>query len=384
MLNPRKLIYIDKLIRLFFQVVLSFFISTRKKEKRLDAGDIFILKMMGIGSITRIYKSLREQNVDFNKVLFISLASNKPLFEALNINSVYYLKDNNLFSLSIELIRLVFFIRNKRPSYVINYERASNFLGLLQILSVWCTRTRTISYHDIEKGISSQNDSIFAIKNKSFQELIDLSIKAYVIDTKKNETPKQNAPVRNGNVLININASNYMPYRKYSVVGFAEVIKSLYQWDNSLCFDLIGNNDERSYVDSLIDTIDIDAIKINNRCGVWSLSELMKQLASCRLFITNDSGPMHLAALVNTSMIVVWGPTSSKQFGYQHSSITNIELGFSCAPCFQYAKSKATTICNQKIDCLLNIPASDIFEVAKNKLAALSPNMKDRNMALGY
>ena len=48
-------------------------------------------------------------------------------------------------------------------------------------------------------------------------------------------------------------------------------------------------------------------------CGRTSLGELMGVLAELRLLLTNDSGPMHLAAALGTRMVAVFGSTDWRE-----------------------------------------------------------------------
>ena len=94
----------------------------------------------------------------------------------------------------------------------------------------------------------------------------------------------------------------------------------------------------------------------------------MEQFADCALFITGDSGPMHIAALSNIPMITIWGPTSAQIFGYETDTVINIETEEACSPCFYYAKSKAARSCDKKIDCLTRLQASRVVDAAKLSL----------------
>ena len=72
-------------------------------------------------------------------------------------------------------------------------------------------------------------------------------------------------------------------------------------------------------------------------CGQTTLRELMIGLARCRLLLTNDTGPMHLAAAVGTPVVALFGSTSpeltgpglpgGKEHGLLRSPVA-------CAPCF--------------------------------------------------
>ena len=52
-----------------------------------------------------------------------------------------------------------------------------------------------------------------------------------------------------------------------------------------------------------------------NLAGQTSLRELMALLKLCRVLLTNDSGPMHVAAALGTPVVVPFGSTSPELTG---------------------------------------------------------------------
>jgi heptosyltransferase-2 len=74
-----------------------------------------------------------------------------------------------------------------------------------------------------------------------------------------------------------------------------------------------------------------------NLAGRTTLRELAAALKSCRLLLTNDTGPMHLAAAVGTPVVVPFGSTSPEMTGPVWSAGSQIlrAPGIACSPCFR-------------------------------------------------
>lgn len=71
--------------------------------------------------------------------------------------------------------------------------------------------------------------------------------------------------------------------------------------------------------------------------GRTTLRELMALLAGCRLLLTNDTGPMHLAAALGIPVVVPFGSTSPELTGPGVPGDPRHRLlraGVACAPCF--------------------------------------------------
>ncbi len=67
--------------------------------------------------------------------------------------------------------------------------------------------------------------------------------------------------------------------------------------------------------------------------GQTSLRELMAMLAQCRLVITNDSGPMHLAAALGLPVVAIFGSTDERATGPLNARARVVKHAVDCNPC---------------------------------------------------
>jgi heptosyltransferase II len=103
-----------------------------------------------------------------------------------------------------------------------------------------------------------------------------------------------------------------------------------------------------------------------NLAGKTSLRELMALLKLCRVLLTNDSGPMHVAVALGTPVVVPFGSTSPELTGpgmpgdpRQHL----LQAGVPCSPCFRRN-------CPIDLRCMTGISPDRVTEAV---LQALSP-----------
>jgi len=76
---------------------------------------------------------------------------------------------------------------------------------------------------------------------------------------------------------------------------------------------------------------------VTNLAGATSLGELCAALRLCRVLLTNDSGPMHVAAALGTPVVVPFGSTSPELTGPGLPGEARHQLlraNVSCSPCF--------------------------------------------------
>jgi len=98
---------------------------------------------------------------------------------------------------------------------------------------------------------------------------------------------------------------------------------------------------------------------ILNLAGKTSLRELISLISECDVFVTNDSGPLHISYAVGTPMVAIFGSTDPEVTGPPSSIIGNSNLvvtnKFSCSPCFE------RTCRNNDLRCMYAISSDDVY-----------------------
>jgi heptosyltransferase-2 len=94
---------------------------------------------------------------------------------------------------------------------------------------------------------------------------------------------------------------------------------------------ILGSKAERSIADEISAQIQASSV---NLAGETTLGQLMGILRECSLFITNDSGPMHLAAAMNVPQLAIFGSTSEIATGPLSKNALVIKNPVDCNPCF--------------------------------------------------
>lgn len=67
--------------------------------------------------------------------------------------------------------------------------------------------------------------------------------------------------------------------------------------------------------------------------GETSLRQLMALLAQCRLVVSNDSGPMHLAAALGLPLVAIFGSTNERATGPVGPRTRVVKHAVACSPC---------------------------------------------------
>ena len=99
--------------------------------------------------------------------------------------------------------------------------------------------------------------------------------------------------------------------------------------------------------------------------GATTIRELMGVVKRCRLLITNDTGPMHIAAACGVPVVAVFGPTdwrTTAPYGRERSIVRE---AVDCAPCLLRE-------CPIDHRCMTRISVDRVYEAAVEQLAGLS------------
>jgi 3-deoxy-D-manno-octulosonic-acid transferase/heptosyltransferase-1 len=94
-----------------------------------------------------------------------------------------------------------------------------------------------------------------------------------------------------------------------------------------------------------------------NLAGKTTLKELAYLYTRCRLVVTTDTGPMHIAAAMGVPVVALFGPTAPWRTGPYGKGHTVIRKNLDCSPCFRKKCSNLT--------CMKGITVEEVFDTIK-------------------
>lgn len=94
--------------------------------------------------------------------------------------------------------------------------------------------------------------------------------------------------------------------------------------------------------------------RVINLAGKTSLRELMSLIQACHIFLTNDSGPMHIASAFEIPLIALFGSTSDVTTGpYREAKV--IHKHVECSPCYRRT-------CPIDFRCMTRIEVEEVYQ----------------------
>jgi ADP-heptose:LPS heptosyltransferase len=103
--------------------------------------------------------------------------------------------------------------------------------------------------------------------------------------------------------------------------------------------------------------------------GEQDLLTLAAILQRLDLFITGDTGPMHVAAAVGTPVVAVFGPSDPRRYAPGGARDRVVRIDLPCAPCNRIRLPPARCVGHMP-DCLAGISADRVFDTAAAVLDA--------------
>ena len=136
------------------------------------------------------------------------------------------------------------------------------------------------------------------------------------------------------NPIFGLNpGAEYGPAKRWPVEKFISAAKEIQQKTNCIWL-LFGGKSDAALANQIESAIGNRQSAIN-LAGRTSLRELMSLLKLCRVLLTNDTGPMHVAAALGTPVVAPFGSTSPELTGPVFSSNAQIlKSTVPCSPCF--------------------------------------------------
>jgi heptosyltransferase-2 len=98
--------------------------------------------------------------------------------------------------------------------------------------------------------------------------------------------------------------------------------------------------------------------KVYNFCGTTSLEEAVGIISLCGMFLTNDSGLMHISAALGIPTLAIFGSTDHVATGPVGEKTSIVRHDFECAPCLKHE-------CPIDHRCMISIEPEEVWEEMK-------------------
>jgi len=380
-----------------FIVKLSNLFTTTAKPKR-----VLLVELSEMGSAILVDPAMQKlKNVAGAELFFVIFDKNKPSLKLLNSvedQNIFTIRETGILPLALDTLRFFWWCRSRQIDSVIDLELFSRYSALLTGLSGARNRVGFHAFHNegLYRGAMLTHKVSYNAHQhiaKSFVGLVNalLSDKPEVPYSKtlvsEDEIKLRQAPVSAEQkaaiiakiredfaefdpalhqvVLINPNASELLPQRRWMKDRYAELMRRILAHSKTAVVLITGAPAERAEAEVLRTSV------ANARCinfaGRVKFTELPPLYCVSLLMVTNDSGPGHFSSVTPLKTFVLFGPETPALYGSLGNS-TPIFAGLACSPCVS-ASNHRKTACSDNV-CLQAITVDTVFNTISPLLPA--------------
>jgi ADP-heptose:LPS heptosyltransferase len=172
-----------------------------------------------------------------------------------------------------------------------------------------------------------------------------------------------------GTPLVGLHASGGRAVKQWDPQRFAEVASRLVQ-EHGATVVLTGTAADRPIVEVVRRALPAAAtIDLTGIADLLGLAAVMERLD---VYITGDTGPMHLAAAVGTPVVAIFGPSDPARYAPSHPMHRVVRIDLPCAPCNRIRRPPARCT-GVTPDCLRGVGVDAVHHAATAALAAGRP-----------
>lgn len=198
-------------------------------------------------------------------------------------------------------------------------------------------------------GVQRQSGDLSLQPDKAAQERVDERLLA--------------AGIKSSDRILGINAGSVWATKRWLAEGFGAVAdRAVRELGMKVIF--FGGPADADSVNKAVGSMKVQAL---NWVGQTPLRELIAAIVRCQVFLTNDSGPMHIAVACQVPTVAIFGPTTRELgfFPYGPGHIV-IEKDLSCRPCGLHGAKKCPL---EHFNCMKTITPDEVFNAVARQVA---------------
>jgi len=360
---------------------------------------ILFLELSEMGSTVLAYSAMKKAKELFNaEIYFMIFEENKHSVDLLNVvpkKNILTIRSKKFTWLFFDTFRAMYQMRKRKIDTVIDLELFSRYTSILTFFSGAKAKVGFYKYH--MEGLNRGNFQTHKVEynphyhiSRAFMSLVyalsddvtDIPLVKRKVEMKEVECAKvlssgkeieiirtkireiyPKYSKRNRIVLLNPNASQLLPIRKWPIKKFMKLAKEILKIDNVIIL-VTGVKAEKEDADAICNYVQDD------RCidftGQTSFKELIHLYNTSNVLVTNDSGPAHFSSLSSIKTIVMFGPETPNLYGPIGKGCTSVTSDLACSPCVS-AFNHRKTPCKNNV-CLQKIPVNMILNLVKDRL----------------
>jgi heptosyltransferase-1 len=149
--------------------------------------------------------------------------------------------------------------------------------------------------------------------------------------------------------------------KRWPVEHFTDLVQRLSARNTDLNFAILGGAEDEPLGRTIALATPGRSLDLT---GKLSLPEMVEWIRLSELMVTNDTGPMHVAAALGKRVVALFGPTEPARTGPYGQIENALQLNLPCVPCM---RSRCTYF--KPLECLRALSPAAVFDAVRNRFA---------------
>jgi heptosyltransferase-2 len=171
--------------------------------------------------------------------------------------------------------------------------------------------------------------------------------------------------IAEGEVLVGIHPGSgpRSPQRQWGAKNFADIARMIRDKSGAQVV-VTGTAEERSLADEIVRLAARPGVR--SAAGRFTLKQVAALLARCSLFVSTDTGPMHISASVGTPTVGIFGPQTARRYAPFGRGNAAVWKPTACSPCVQIHEGR-TYDCKDAA-CIDGIGLAEVWAEVEQRL----------------
>jgi heptosyltransferase-1 len=152
------------------------------------------------------------------------------------------------------------------------------------------------------------------------------------------------------------------PNKRWPAENFAALVRQLTASEPDVRFAILGGAEDGPLGAQIAHAAPERCLDLTGRT---TLPEMVEWLRLSELLVTNDTGPMHVAAALNKPVVAIFGPTEPRRTGPYGQRQRVVQLNLPCVPCL---KPRCAFV--KPLECMNAISPAMVYERVRKELNA--------------
>jgi len=150
--------------------------------------------------------------------------------------------------------------------------------------------------------------------------------------------------------------------KRWPAAHFRKLMEQVAARNSNLGFAVLGGADDRPLAQAILAQTKIPSLDLT---GQLTLPEMVEWIRACKLMVTNDTGPMHVAAALRKPVVSLFGPTEPARTGPYGQQGQSLRMALPCVPCMKDTCHRAI-----RIECLESLSPEFVAGAVCARLSA--------------